>query len=192
MEMNEALIILCSVSIVVLAAYNIYFFFKFNELPSSLSNSSYYFQNINKKLSYIFTLAMWLILIPIIGVVFEVTEGKWWQFIGFLFIAGVGFVSVTPTYKDSKLENRVHKGGALFAVVGALFYCFSLQGVINSLAMFVIVCIAFWIFIYSSNSKPTGKYVEPKDWIDKTNIIYIVELATFITTYYVTLTYLRG
>jgi hypothetical protein len=125
---------------------------------------------------------MWMIIIPITGVLFEVTDGKWYQFMAFLLIAGLMFVSVTPSYKDERTENIVHKTGAGFAIVGALSYSVLLVGWFPMI-VFVLTILFVHILVISFDLYPTDKYVNK----DKNNIILEIELGTFVAAYSTTL-----
>jgi hypothetical protein len=146
-------------------------------MPSSLSDSANLLAEVKPLLRYVFTVVMWTILFPIMAVLFELTAGKWWQFMVFFLVAGIAFVSVTPSYKNVKIENTVHKTGAIAAIIGGLFYSWRM---VHEFSLFVFLAS---FILFSVGWCVTGTAKDSK----KYPLIYIVELATFITTYQATL-----
>ncbi|MDR2969210.1 MAG: hypothetical protein LBV32_06350 [Tannerellaceae bacterium] len=100
------------VSVSLLATYLVYFIGK-KGVPPSLSASFY------GGMGYIFTVMCFLVAISTAVGLFELTAGKWYQFLVFLAAVGLGFVGAAPMFKNLGMERKVHVAGAALCGVAS-------------------------------------------------------------------------
>lgn len=84
-------------------------------VPPSLSESFYLLNAKRKSLGYVFTGVCWVEAILTVMCLFDLSEGHWFQFTGFLAGAGLLLVGAAPLFKvegDDKMEHRAHVAGA--------------------------------------------------------------------------------
>ena len=105
------------VSVVVFVAYIVAILFLNKGIPPSISESFYILDNKKKNLGYLFTLWCFGIGVSVMAVIFEVTEGEWFQFLGLFCGGGLGFVGAAPLFKAH--EKTIHFVGATVCAVSA-------------------------------------------------------------------------
>jgi hypothetical protein len=91
-------------------------------VPISVSNTYYILEKKRKGLGWIFTLVMTIIAFTAIAPMLEVSEGKDFQFLGFLCAVGLAFVGVSPQTKLGGMEKTVHYVSAIISIVSAILY----------------------------------------------------------------------
>ena len=87
-------------------------------IPPSISESFYVLNNKKKGLGYLFTIWCFFIGVSVMAVIFEVTDGRWFQFLGLFCGGGLGFVGAAPLFKGR--EKTIHFVGATTCAVSAL------------------------------------------------------------------------
>lgn len=70
-------------------------------------------------MGYLFTIVCFLVAISTAVGLFELSEGKWYQFTAFLAATGLGFVGAAPMFKNVGMENKVHSVGAVLCGVSS-------------------------------------------------------------------------
>lgn len=146
--------ILSMIAFMLLVAY-VLTEYKLFGLPVSISNSFYLYEDLKKGLGYVFTAFLFvesfLILIPMIAM----SNGHWYQFIGFLAPAGILFCGAAPETKSSELTNKVHVIGACTGAIGGLIWCLlSTSGIMIALILLLSFCItALLAAVTSMDSK---------------------------------------
>lgn len=121
---------------------------------------------------------LWSIVLAIISFlmvppIVQSMDGNPFQFIGFLAPLYLFLVILTPNYKENKKANIIHQIGAYTCAIGMLVW----MVVLMHMWIPVVACIALFLAIgFSANNL---KYA----------ITYYVELALFMATYWVLLSY---
>lgn len=113
--------------ILVLIAFFIYWFYNTSVLsifgvPKSLSTGFYLFKERKSWQSLLFPISMILIAMLLLPVWLEISEGSDLQFMVFLAAGGILFTGMVPSFKKSKLEDKVHTISAIIAAVFALLW----------------------------------------------------------------------
>ena len=119
--------------------------------------------------SLILIVCAMLIIPPLI----QAGEGNALQFVGFLAPLYLFLVAFTPNYKESKKENLIHQIGAWTCVVGILVW------MIFIMHMWVPLVVCGGAFIAIGLAAKNLKYA----------LMYYLELATFMSTYWCLLSY---
>ena len=118
---NAVLII---IGFVLLTAYVSIEWIVNKDVPTSISNSFYIYNEKKKGLGYVFTIFMfieaYLMVVPMIDMGTDTT----WQFLGFLCPAGIAFCGSAPLSRGVTLESKVHVVGATSAAILGLIWCF--------------------------------------------------------------------
>lgn len=105
--------------------------------------------------------------------ILQATEGNPWQFLGFLSPAYLFLVVFTPNYKETKKKWAIHAIGAILCMIG--------------MAVWMLCIMHMWIPLVVCASAFTVIGLCAKNlWYA---IIYYVELALFMSVYWVLLAY---
>jgi hypothetical protein len=158
--------------ILLLTAFFIYWAYNMAALsvfgvPKSLSMTYYLFKERKEWQRLLFPIMMLSMAGLLIPVWLEMSEGSDLQFMSFLAGAGIMFTGTVPTFKNSKLEDRVHTISAIVAAVFALLWVFFVAHLwYIILIWFVIVTL---IALLSSSVK--------------TSLIYWLETVAFMSTF---------
>lgn len=158
--------------ILLLTAFIIYWAYNMAALsifgaPKSLSSTFYLFKNRKNWQKTLFPIMMILMAGLLMPVWIEMSEGLDLQFMSFLAAGGIMFTGAVPTFKDSKLEDRVHTISAIIAAVFALLW------VIFVAHLWYIIIIWFIIILLIaliSNSI-------------KSSLVYWLETIAFMSTF---------
>ncbi|MDR3140544.1 MAG: hypothetical protein LBU37_02265 [Tannerellaceae bacterium] len=102
------------VSFIVFALYIIGILATFG-IPHSISDSFYLMEEKRNNLGYLFTLWCFFIAFSLIPVIFHLTEGEWFQFLGLFTCGGLGFVGAAPFFRG--YEKTIHFTGAIVCAV---------------------------------------------------------------------------
>ena len=158
--------------ILLLTAFFIYWAYNMVALsvfgvPKSLSMTYYLFKERKEWQRLLFPIMMLSMAGLLIPVWLEMSEGSNLQFMSFLAGAGIMFTGTVPTFKSSKLEDRVHTISAIVAAVFALLWVFFVAHLwYIILIWFVIVTL---IALLSSSIK--------------TSLVYWLETVAFMSTF---------
>lgn len=125
-------------------------------LAWSLSDSTYL------GMGGVFTIMCFLVSIATAIGLFELSEGKWYQFSAFLSASGLGFVGAARLFKDQGIELKVHITGAIMCAL------FSQMFVILSGFWYLTVVFALLAFLIA------------RKW---GNTVFWFEMAAFAATY---------
>ena len=96
---------------IILAVYLV-IAFAVNGVPDSISETYYTLSPIGFQVMMIV-----VAILTVIGLL-EITDGRWYQFLGFFIGAGLLFVGAAPRFKS--YERQVHFGGASVTMISAL------------------------------------------------------------------------
>lgn len=101
----------------------------FKKVPSSLSVTFYYYQDLKEGLGYVFTGFMFIMGMCLLPAWIEITEtiSDWSHYLTVLPFLGAGsivFVGSAPAFRGVKLENTVHMASAGCAAAFSLIWCF--------------------------------------------------------------------
>lgn len=118
--------------------------FVFREIPRSISDTFYMYDELWHGLGYIFTVFMIATATLIVTPMVHLGTFEWWQFLGFLCPCGIAFCGCAPLFKDDKLVKQVHFAGAIGGASTGILWSFMLDKVTLgiSLAVLIIVCAA--------------------------------------------------
>ena len=104
-------------SFLIFAVYNIIAIILFN-IPNSLSNTFYLYNNLKKNLGYLFSAMMITITGLLIPAWLEISADSNFQFLSFLTCGALLFVAYAPNFKSNDITNKVH---SISAIIAALF-----------------------------------------------------------------------
>lgn len=158
--------------ILLLTAFFIYWAYNMAALsvfgvPKSLSMTYYLFKERKEWQRLLFPIMMLSMAGLLIPVWLEMSEGSNLEFMSFLAGAGIMFTGTVPTFKSSKLEDRVHTISAIVAAVFALLWVIFVAHLwYIILIWFVIVTL---IALLSSSVK--------------TSLVYWLETVAFMSTF---------
>ena len=163
---------MCWIIYLVLAAFILYISYNFVALslfgiPKSLSQTFYDFKDRKPWLRILFPIMMVAVGFLLIPAWVEISEGSDFMFLAFFAAAGIVFTGSAPAFKESKLEDNVHTGSAVFAAALALLWI-------------ILVAKLWWIII------AWGVIFLLIALITKTlksGLIYWLETITFISTF---------
>lgn len=114
-------------SFAVFLAYLAAVFIVFREVPKSLSNTYYMFQEKKDGLKWLFPALIAVMVFTLMPAWLELSDGSNWQFLSFLCPASLLFVGAAPAFKSSNLESTVHTVAALlsafFGLAWVLVFC---------------------------------------------------------------------
>lgn len=154
-------LILASVGILLFIIYNIVAISLFG-MPSSLSNTYYYFNNKWPNSGWAFTAMMWTVCGLLIAPWMEVTQviSSWSQYLSILPFATVGtllFVGTAPNFRDGGLPHDVHmtcaKLAAVFALLWVAVVCWKIMYIIPA-----------WILLCGGIAHLTKTAKSGRDW----------------------------
>ncbi|KAA6347958.1 hypothetical protein EZS27_004587 [termite gut metagenome] len=92
------------------------------KIPPSISESFYLLDKQKKNLGYLFTIWCYFIGISVMGMMFELSTDKWYQFLGLFAGGGLGFVGTAPLFKSH--EKTVHYVSATVCTFSSLIWMF--------------------------------------------------------------------
>ena len=87
-------------------------------VPASISDSYYLLESRKKGLGYVFTLWCWAIAFAVAAMMFELSAGQWYQFLGLFAGGGLAFTGAAPLFKSH--ERTVHYCAAGVCAASAL------------------------------------------------------------------------
>jgi hypothetical protein len=97
-------------------------------IPASISDSFYVLNGKKKDAGYIFTAWCYAIGISVMGIVFCLSQGEWYQFLGMFAGGGLCFTGTAPLFKSH--ERLIHYVSATTcALSAALWLLFSGYGI---------------------------------------------------------------
>lgn len=134
-----------------------------NPIPPSVSENFYLFEEVKQGLGWIFYGWCAVIGIIVMAGMFELSEGKWYQFLPLFAGFGLVLVGCAPRFRGE--ERRMHQTGALLCAVAAVLWC--------SLAGYGVVMLVSLILSYT---------LSLSDWEKR---IFWWEIGIFIATYLV-------
>lgn len=114
-------------SILVIIAFAIYLIYDFTAVslfgtPESLSNTFYLFKERKSWQRFFFPIMMILTAGLLLPAWLDISQNSPFQFLSFLACVGIMFTGAAPTFKASKMENRVHTISAIIAAVCAILW----------------------------------------------------------------------
>lgn len=104
-----------------LITYTIYIVSKYG-VQESFSDSYYALENDKEGKGKLFGITMIIMTFSFAIAMLSLTAGYWWQFIGFLAIAPIGFVGVAAAFREGGLTKKVHMANAKMAAVFSLVW----------------------------------------------------------------------
>lgn len=155
------LLIVIILILLLLSYVGVVFYNNNKNIPPSLSEGYYILQD-KIKHGHIFT--YWAFLTSILGavVVLELSEGQWFQFLGFFAVAALGFVGASPIFKNTGMQRNIHSYGAAISAAAIILWLILMGD-------FVLVAFVFALAWY---------------WIkNKGNRIFWLEIATFLSLF---------
>ena len=116
--------------------------FIFREIPRSISDTFYMYNDVFEGLGYVFTIFMSITAALIVSPMVALGTFEWWQFLGFLCPCGIAFCGSAPLFKDDKLVKKVHYTGAIGGASTGLAWSFLLDSMTLgvSLAVLIVTC----------------------------------------------------
>ena len=158
--------------ILLLTAFFIYWAYNMAALsvfgvPKSLSMTYYLFKERKEWQRLLFPIMMLSMAGLLMPVWLEMSEGSDLQFMSFLAGAGIMFTGTVPTFKNSKLEDRVHTISAIVAAVFALLWVFFVAH------LWYIILI--WLVIVTLIALLSNSI--------KTSLVYWLETVAFMSTF---------
>jgi hypothetical protein len=151
------MITLLCLSFALFAAYVLAVIVTNRGVPESISDSFYIFNGKVEGLGYIFTIWCFVTGISVAAVMFELSIGAWYQFLGLFAGGGLCFAGAAPLFKSG--TERIHYASAATCALAAALYI-SLSG--------------YYIFLLP---------VAVTAFVARKNRIFYSELAIFIVTY---------
>ena len=136
-------------------------------IPFSLSQTFYLFKNRENWQKILFPITLVITSLCLLPSWLEISEGSNWQFLVFLSLVGIIFTGFVPTFKSSKMEDKVH---TISAIIGAV--CALLWVVIVAKMWYVII---MWIIFVLLSALLTNTI--------KTAYIFWIETITFMATF---------
>ena len=136
-------------------------------VPKSLSMTYYLFKERKEWQRLLFPIMMLSMAGLLMPVWLEMSEGSDLQFMSFLAGAGIMFTGTVPTFKNSKLEDRVHTISAIVAAVFALLWVFFVAH------LWYIILI--WLVIVTLIALLSNSI--------KTSLVYWLETVAFMSTF---------
>jgi hypothetical protein len=94
-------------------------------VPHSFSDGFYILNKKKRGLGYLFTLWCFAVAFSVMPVMFELSDGKWFQFLGLFTGGGLGFVGAAPLFKSH--EKTIHYTSAIICAISG-FAWISLSG----------------------------------------------------------------
>jgi hypothetical protein len=109
------MITLLTISFAIFALYIISISLVERGVPHSISDSFYILNEKKRGLGYLFTIWCFVIAMSVMAVMFHLTDGERFQFIGLFTGGGLGFVGAAPLFKSH--ERTIHYTGATVCAV---------------------------------------------------------------------------
>lgn len=146
-----------------LLAYTAYIVINYG-VQKSFSDSYYALEADRKGKGKLFGITMIVMTFSFAIAMLDLTAGYWWQFIGFLAIAPIGFVGVAAAFREGGLTKRVHMAAAKASAILSLVWVVAVGISINSAALLSIPLSialfgAFWILDDWRNKVWWAEYV---------------------------------
>lgn len=139
--------VFCLPSEVMLWLYTIAVIWLFR-VPPSYSETYYLFRNIRPWMGRLFTLFCWVICVGAGASMIELSEGEWYQFLGFFAMVGLGLVGTAAVFKTDASQRRAHYvGAAICAAAASLWIVFSGYWWV----------LPFWLLLAAVGVKITGR-----------------------------------
>lgn len=138
-------------------------------IPISISNSFYLYNSKKNGLGYVFTMFLFAEAFLMMFTMLSMSEGHWWQFLGFIPAVGIGLCGCAPDTNHNETENRIHTTGALTGAFGGLLWC-SMYNIALTMIMGLFMC---WVSVWGA--RYTDSY-------DEKHFLFWAEVAGFGTT----------
>ncbi|GAB6394620.1 MAG: hypothetical protein MdMp024_0932 [Bacteroidales bacterium] len=90
-------------------------------VPPSLSENFYLYEEVKKGLGWIFYAWCAAIGVSLMAVMFQLSEGKWFQFIALFAGGGLALVGCAPRFKER--DGKAHEAGAVVCASAAFAWC---------------------------------------------------------------------
>jgi len=142
------MIYLLLVAVFIFIIYNIVVIELNDGLPTSISASFYILNGWKNGWGYLFTAWCFFTAYLIIALFLELSDGRWFQFLGFTAAAGLAFVGAAPHFRTT--ETTIHYTAAGICCVSALVWCSLMTNVILSAIGLVGALVAASIHRYSA------------------------------------------
>lgn len=144
-------------------------------VPKSLSMTYYLYKERQEALKMLFPSMIILMCIFLIPCWLEISHGSDFQFVAFLSAASLLFVGLSPSFKDSQMENIVHDVAAILCAAFALLWV-----ILVPKMWYIILIVGIIVSIIALLTK-TYKYAY-KYWLE---IIAFVSTFIAIMNYYI-------
>lgn len=108
-------------------------------IPCSFSDGFYILNEKKQGLGYLFTPWCFFVALSVMPIMFQLSDGKWFQFLGLFTGGGLGFVGAAPLFKSH--EKTIHYTSAIVCAVSG-FAWMALSG------FWFVPAIALIAFIY--------------------------------------------
>jgi hypothetical protein len=108
------------ISFILFAAYIALIISANRGIPASVSDSFYILNNRKKDAGYIFTAWCFIIGISVMGIIFTLSEGEWFQFLGLFAGGGLCFTGTAPLFKGH--ERIIHYTSAGICALAAVLW----------------------------------------------------------------------
>lgn len=135
--------------------------------PKSLSMTFYLFEERKKWQKVLFPFMMLSMAGLLMPVWLEISNASDLQFMSFLAAAGIMFTGTVPTFKSSKLEDRVHTISAIVAAIFALLWIIFVANLWYVIIIWTVI--SFLIALLTKSIK--------------TSYIYWLETVAFMSTF---------
>lgn len=107
--------------VITLITYTVYIVINYG-VQKSFSDSYYALEADRKGKGKLFGITMIIMTFCFAIAMLDLTAGYWWQFIGFLAIAPIGFVGVAAAFREGGLTKKVHMANAKMSAVLSLVW----------------------------------------------------------------------
>lgn len=189
-------LILVILAIIIFFVYNAVFIAT-HEVPKSLSDTFYYYQDDKKGLGYIFTAMMFSVCFTLLPAWLSISDSfttweHYFTFLAFFAAGSIAFVGAAPAFRNVGIENTVHMVAAKSAAIFSLLWC----AIVCWRIMYIIpigLGITWLIgYIYANiRCKKIYKQFNLEKDVMKHNIraylkyidVYIWEMAAFVITF---------
>jgi hypothetical protein len=93
-------------------------------IQPSWSHTYYALERVKDWYKYLFQILMVGLMFILAPVVFSLTKGMWWQFVGLFVLFSIALVGAAPRFiaPEGDLENGVHFNGAAVAAIASLAF----------------------------------------------------------------------
>jgi hypothetical protein len=93
-------------------------------VPASVSDSFYILNSKTEGLGYVFTAWCYAVGISVMAIIFSLSDGEWYQFLGLFAGGGLCFVGTAPLFKGYQ-ETRHYVSASVCAVIAILWMVFA-------------------------------------------------------------------